>query len=82
MRLALDYELAGGEVVKAKHTRLTADGKVLVGVRDGNRVQFVRLSAVRARLEDGLGVCLSQIPVGDLLFLSHSDEFVIIEWRD
>ena len=82
MRLALYNEAAAREIVQAKHSRLATNSEVLVRVRDCNRVEFVCFPAIWARFENGLGKGLPQVPIRDLLLLTHSDEFVIIERRD
>ena len=82
MGLALGEEVACAEIVESDDARLTAGNEILVRMRDGNRVKFVCLASVGARFEERLRVCLSQVPVRNLLFLAHADVFIIVEGRD
>ena len=75
----LNDEAPGREVVKADDTGLATHGEVPVRVGDGDGVELVSFAAVGARFEDCLGVRLTEIPIGDLLLLAHTNEFVIIE---
>ena len=76
MGLALGNELSRLVVVDPHDSEQASRGEVFVVVRNADREQFVTLSLVGTAFEDHFWLHLPDVPVGNLLLLTHANVLV------